>query len=497
MPGPPGGAPGGRFESRIAALLASRAGVASARAGDQLLVRPDRLLLDGPTAAAVLDTFQVRPGPRAPARRTPRAGPPASPPPLVEPVRFVAVAGATQPRADQRRVAAFAAAHGWAIGLQPALAGLPSVVATDEGLISSSDVVAGARPDTGALGGLGCAALRCDPAELAALLAEPRLPVVVPATRFVRVSGRLPRWAGPFDLALSVLDAAGGVPALRGAVLELHGDTLDALEVAERLALCGALAAAGVGSLVAPDRRTSAFLAARRPVAEPPAPPADVATPESGWIEVDARRVPLAALQLTAPGPAGGPLGPLPGRRLDPTAAPPQGKAAKAGQAERAEGTQSTGADGEAGRAGEPGRRGRREAPEESAGAPGAALVTAVGEVFLGGRIEDLRVAGEVLRDRNVRRGLYLAIQPASQRVLLHAIEEGLAADFLRAGASLLPPGAAPPPATGGELRLLTSGGGPGDIVVGPAVAAASAVAGRLCDPEGMRRSNRRAARLG
>jgi len=473
MPDLPGGEPRPPSESRIAALLARRAGVPAARAGDQLRVHPDRLLLDGPTAAAVIDTFQLpparpsRPRAAATAGATASSTAPSPSPHVVEPERFLAVAGAAQPRAEQRRVAAFAAAHGWALALQPALAGLPSVVATDEGLVGSGDVVAGARPDTGSLGGLGCATLRCDPAELAGLLDDPRLQVVVPATRFVRVSGRLPRWVGPFDLALAVLEAAGGVPALRGAVLELHGATLDEMEVAERLALCGALAAAGVGSLVAPDRRTAAWLAARRARAEPPAAPLDVAPPpESAWIAVDARRVMLAALQLGAPGPAGGPLGPLPGRRLDP-AAPPAGKP---GRAERA-----------------------AKASADPSGAP----VAAVGEIFLGGRIEDLRVAGEVLRDRNVRRGLFLGIQPASQRVLLHAIEEGLAADFLRAGASLLPPGAAPPPASGGELRLLTSGGGPGDVVVGPAVAAASAVAGRLCDPEGMRRSNRRAARLG
>jgi hypothetical protein len=116
---------------------------------------------------------------------------------------------------------------------------------------------------------------------------------------------------------------------------------------------------------------------------------------------------------------------------------------------------------------------------------------------WLGGRIEELRAAAEVLRERNVARGITLGVVPASQRTLLHAVDEGLAADFLRAGAVLLPPGSVPPPPASGECRVIALPGSaaPGDIQAGPAVAAASAVAGWLTDPESMRRSVQRDSR--
>src|SRR6185295_8828034 len=134
-------------------------------------VRVDRVLLDGPAAAATLAAFEARRGtPRSRAARDRIDRPRGAHPPHdadrrreeseADPARFLAVAGAEQPRAEQRRVAAFAAEHHWGLRLQPALAGLPSVVAADEGLIGSGDIIAGTRADTGSLGGLGCAALR-------------------------------------------------------------------------------------------------------------------------------------------------------------------------------------------------------------------------------------------------------------------------------------------------------------------------------------------------
>jgi homoaconitase/3-isopropylmalate dehydratase large subunit len=102
-----------------------------------------------------------------------------------------------------------------------------------------------------------------------------------------------------------------------------------------------------------------------------------------------------------------------------------------------------------------------------------------------------------VLRERNVARGLTLGVLPASQRALLHALDEGLGADLLRAGALLLPPGSVPPPPARGERRVvaLAVGAAPGDFLAGPSVAAASAVAGWLTDPEAMRRSVQRDSR--
>ena len=259
---------------------------------------------------------------------------------------------------------------------------------------------------------------------------------MVPASRAVRLTGRLPRWVSGFDLAVAVLAACGGTDAIRGQVVQFCGEGTAGLTLPERLLLCATLAAAGVAAVVPPDERTATWLAARRQGASPPLPaPADAAEGP----ELPLKRVRLAAL----PEGWGGPVRML-GDGQDEAQRPLRLEAA-----------------------------------------------------YLGGRIEELRAAAEVLRERNVARGLTLGVIPASQRALLHALDEGLGADFLRAGAVLLPPGSVVPPAARGEPRVVALPGGamPGDILAGPTVAAASAVAGWLADPEGMRRSIRRDSR--
>jgi len=409
--------------SRVEAVLAAHAAPGGrAASGGELAVRVDRILVDAEVADRIVAAAAPGPG------RFPR---------LVEASRWAFVAGPELPPSRRLELAEGLSQLGAAVALEPSRSGLPGVVATDEGLVDSGDVVAGTSADVAALGALGCVPLRCGIAELAGLLADPVLPTRVPRTQLVRVTGRLPRWSTGFDLALAVLDAIRGGPVrAAGAVLELHGEAIEALDVPGRLALCQTLALAGIGALVPPDARTRTWLAARRPEgaggsdSDPPAPPPP---PGAEWIEVDAGGARPAALE-----------GGIGGRRLDP------------------------------------------------ATASGPAVV----ECQLGGRIEDLRLAAEVLRDRNAKRGLALGIQPASQRTLLHAIDEGLAADFLRAGATLRAPGARAGAPLEGRVRVLTLPGGTSDLLANPAVVAAAAIAGRLMEPESMRRSVRRDSRL-
>ncbi|MGQ0553254.1 MAG: aconitase family protein [Planctomycetota bacterium] len=410
--------------SRIAAVLAARAGQSGARPGAALSVSVDRVLLDGLTAESLFGPLIGRDRPA-----------------FLQPERFAVFGDGEAPSPQSLAVAAWLRTAGLRHALEPARAGLPGVVGADEGLVSSHDVVVGTTPDVGGLGGLGCVALRVSRQELLGLMTQPRLATNVPTTRVVQVSGRLPRWVSAFDLAQAVLqaaneaaDSAGRVP---GEVFEFQGATIDALDVPERLALCEALARAGVCAIVPPDARTRAWLAARQiTVEEPQKPletqlsgPSGAGSPQR--LEIQAPRVRLTAV-----------LPPAPGRRIP--------------------------------------------VPDEG-GPP-------VNSALLAGRIEDLRVAADVLRERNVRRGLHLGVLPASQRVLLHAIEEGLIADFLRAGASLLPPGSRPAAAPN---RLATLPADPQDLLAGAAVVAASSVAGRLIDPESMRRGHRRRSRLG
>lgn len=115
------------------------------------------------------------------------------------------------------------------------------------------------------------------------------------------------------------------------------------------------------------------------------------------------------------------------------------------------------------------------------------------------GRIEDLRVAAEILKGKKVKKGVRLIILPGTQNIYLQAIEEGLAKIFIEAGAVLSTPTCGP--CLGGYMGILAKGeraisttnrnfvgrmGHPESEVylASPAVAAASAIAGKIVSPE-------------
>ena len=71
-----------------------------------------------------------------------------------------------------------------------------------------------------------------------------------------------------------------------------------------------------------------------------------------------------------------------------------------------------------------------------------------INQVFIGtctnGRIEDLRVAASVLKDKQVAPDVRLIIAPASKDTYIQASKEGLLEIFLKAGANFLPSGCGP-----------------------------------------------------
>ncbi len=114
------------------------------------------------------------------------------------------------------------------------------------------------------------------------------------------------------------------------------------------------------------------------------------------------------------------------------------------------------------------------------------------------GRLEDLRVAANVLRGRKVRKGVRALVIPASQEVYAAAMKEGLLETFVKAEALVCNPACGP--CYGGHLGLLAAGescaatvnrnftgrmGSPKAKVylASPATVAASAIRGMLTDP--------------
>lgn len=115
------------------------------------------------------------------------------------------------------------------------------------------------------------------------------------------------------------------------------------------------------------------------------------------------------------------------------------------------------------------------------------------------GRIEDLRKAAEVMKGHKVKKGLRLIIFPATQDIYLKAIEEGLITTFVEAGGVVSTPTCGP--CLGGHMGVLGKGekclsttnrnfvGRMGHheseiYLASPAVAAASAIKGKIYNPE-------------
>ena len=114
------------------------------------------------------------------------------------------------------------------------------------------------------------------------------------------------------------------------------------------------------------------------------------------------------------------------------------------------------------------------------------------------GRISDLRAAAAVLKGKKVAGGVRCIVIPATQEIVLQAMQEGLIQTFIEAGCAVSTPTCGP--CLGGHMGVLSNGEravsttnrnfvgrmGPTDseiILASPAVAAASAVAGCIADP--------------
>ena len=115
------------------------------------------------------------------------------------------------------------------------------------------------------------------------------------------------------------------------------------------------------------------------------------------------------------------------------------------------------------------------------------------------GRISDLRVARDILKGNKVKKGIRCIVIPGTQKIYLQALEEGIIKDLVEAGAVFSTPTCGP--CLGGHMGILAKGeralsttnrnfvGRMGHVesevyLASPAVAAASALTGKITDPE-------------
>ena len=113
--------------------------------------------------------------------------------------------------------------------------------------------------------------------------------------------------------------------------------------------------------------------------------------------------------------------------------------------------------------------------------------------------MDDLRCAAKILKNKKVKDGIRVIIIPATQKIYLDAMQEGLLKIFIEAGAIVSTPTCGP--CLGGYMGILADGekcvsttnrnfvGRMGHInseiyLASPAVAAASAITGKISSPE-------------
>ncbi|GIH92438.1 3-isopropylmalate dehydratase large subunit [Planobispora siamensis] len=323
----------------------------------------------------------------------------------------------------------------------------------------------------GAFGGI---AFGIGTSEVEHVLATQTLPAYRPKTMAIEVSGELPTGVTAKDLILAII-AKIGTGGGQGYIVEYRGEAIRKLSMEGRMTVCNMSIEAGArAGLIAPDETTFGYLKGR-----PHAPTGaawdaaveywkSLATDDDAVfdtvVEIDASTLTPFVTWGTNPG-QGAPLGtavPVPEETDDPAAA-----------------------------------RRALEYMGLTAGTPLREI--AVDTVFVGsctnGRLEDLRAAAEVLRGRKVvTRTL---IVPGSMLVKLQAEQEGLHEVFKAAGAEWREAGCSmclgmnPDTLAPGERSASTSnrnfegrqGKGGRTHLVSPAVAAATAVTGKLTAP--------------
>jgi 3-isopropylmalate/(R)-2-methylmalate dehydratase large subunit len=318
-------------------------------------------------------------------------------------------------------------------------AGVEHALLPEQGIVGPGDLVVGADSHTCTYGALGAFATGTGSTDLAAAMMTGELWFKVPETMKFVYQGKLRPWVGGKDLILHTISRIGVDGALYRA-MEFTGEAITALSMEGRLTMANmAVEAGGKNGIFIPDAVTEAYVRGR---AERPYEfyTSDPDALYHSVIDIDVEKI---EPQVSFP-----------------------------------------------------------HLPSNAKG------ISTVGDVRIdqsiigsctNGRIEDLRIAAEVLKGRHIAAGHRLIILPATPAVYRQAMKEGLFDIFLDAGGAISLPTCGP--CLGGYMGVLAKGeravattnrnfigrmGHPGSEVylAGPAVAAATAVAGRLAGPE-------------
>jgi len=318
-------------------------------------------------------------------------------------------------------------------------AGIEHILLPDRGLVLPGDCVIGADSHTCTYGAITAFSTGVGSTDCAAGMATGECWFRVPETLKFVFEGSPQPWVGGKDLILYTLGQIGVDGALYRA-MEFHGSAIRSLDMAGRFTMCNmAVEAGGKNGLVPFDEVTKAYVdqrASREYVVLDPHADAEYAHVYEWDASVIEPQVAVPFLPSNA--------------------------------------------------------RGVSELKD-------IVIDQAVIGACTNGRIEDLRQAAAILRGRKVAPRVRCIIIPGTHDIHLQATQEGLVELFLEAGAAVSTPTCGP--CLGGHMGILASGeraiattnrnfvgrmGHPKSEVylASPAVAAASAVCGRICGPE-------------
>ena len=412
-------------------IVAAHAGRERVRPGEIVTAKLDFVLGNELSTGLAIKAFEQIPGAR-----------------IFDPQRVCIVSDHFTPNKDlataaiATKVREFVRRQGIAHYFEVGRGGIEHTIVPDKGLAWPGMMMIGGDSHTCTMGGLGCFATGVGSTDLAAALALGEWWMRVPKTILFRFRGRRLRpWVVAKDLILYAIRKMG-VDGARYKAIELTGPMIDSLDVVGRLTLTNMAIEMGAKNGVVPaDGKTEAWVRARtnQPFTTVRSDP-DARFAQVVDIDCDALEPQVAWPHL-----------PSNGHDLSETAA----KRIK------------------------------------------------VDQVFIGsctnGRIEDLRLAAHVLRGRKVHPDLRVIVIPASQDSFKAACAEGIAEIFVDAGCVFSTPTCGP--CFGGHMGVLGAGerclsttnrnfvGRMGHresevFLANPAVAAATAVLGRIGGPE-------------
>ena len=408
-------------------ILAAHSGREKVSPGEFLSVTVDLVMANDITAPIAIKEFE-------------RIGVPS----VFDPERVVMVAdhfvpNKDIPSAEQAKMMKEFAREQRLVYFEAGKGGIEHVLLPEQGLVVPGDVVVGADSHTCTYGALGAFATGMGSTDITAAMATGEIWMKVPPSIKLVYSGKANKWVSGKDLILHTIGDIG-VDGARYAAMELGGDAIDALPLSGRLTMANMAIEAGtkVGIFRA-DKKTLAYVQGRGKR------PHKVYAPDE-----DAHYDRVIEYDVS---------------RIEPQVAFPH-------------------------------------LPSNNK------PISEVGEVRIdqavvgsctNGRIEDLEAAAELLKWRKVHPDVRLIVIPGSQEVYLEAMRRGLIEIFVRSGAAVSTPTCGP--CLGGYMGVLAAGekcvsttnrnfvgrmGSPQSEVylANPAVAAASAILGRIGGPD-------------